>query len=224
MRILFLSIFACQEETEAVESSHEESPSQEENQTEEEEEIEDCELPDYSPSPFISEVVSISYGEGAGFGQEAFPNIVFGAPEGRGDNAGSLDVLSLGAGGEIIVSFDEMDIVNEEGVDFIIFENPFIGWMELGIVSASQDGENWVEWSCNLESLDGCAGVFPVYSSSATCIDARDPTFAGGDGFDLADIDLEWASYIKIVDADVSGLGGFDLDSIAIVNGEVIED
>jgi hypothetical protein len=169
-------------------------------------------------------VVSISYGEGAGFGQEAFPDIIFGAPEGRGEGAGSLDVLSLGAGGEIVISFDNIDIVDQEGVDFIVFENPFLGWVEIGIVSASQDGENWVEWPCSLESLESCAGVQPVFSNSSNCIDARDFALSGGDGFDLKDIGLDWAQFIKITDANVSGLGGFDLDSIAIVNGVSIED
>jgi hypothetical protein len=73
-----------------------------------------------------------------------------------------------------------------------------------------------------METLYGCAGVSPVYSHPSNCIDARDPALAGGDGFDLADIGLESARYIRIVDANTSGLGGFDLDSVAVVNGALI--
>lgn len=217
MRLFLLGLFACQEridseDTSAVVEFSEDTGSEVENE---------CTAPDYTPNPFASEVISISYGEGAGFGQDNYPDVIFGAPTGRGENAGTLDVLSLGAGGEIVLSFD-MEIVDGEGVDLLVFENPFIGWMEFGLVSASQDGETWVEWSCNMETFSGCAGVSPVYSHPDNCIDARDPAVAGGDGFDLANIGLESARYIRITDANTSGLGGFDLDAVAVVNGVLI--
>ena len=130
---------------------------------------------------------------------------------GMGENAGSLDVLSLGEGGEIIVSFAGLDIVNGDGADLIIFENPFIGWTEIAIVSASMDGESWTEWPCDLETQEGCAGVHPVLSHPDNCIDARDVELAGGDAFDLADIGMEQARFIRIQDAPVSGPGGLIL-------------
>ena len=178
---------------------------------------EECDL-DYTPDPFISDVVSYSPGEGAGFGQDQYPEIVTGPPTGMGENAGSLDVLSLGEGGQITVSFSGLDIVDGEGADLIVFENPFIGWTEIAIVSASMDGESWTEWPCDLETQEGCAGVNPVLSNPENCIDARDPELAGGDAFDLADIGMTQARFIRIQDAAVSGPGGFDLDAAVIIH------
>ena len=177
----------------------------------------ECEL-DYTPNPFISDVVSYSPGEGAGFGQDQYPNIVKGPPMGMGENAGSLDVLSLGEGGDIVVSFSGLDIIDGDGADLIVFENPFIGWTEIAIVSASMDGETWVEWPCDLETQEGCAGVNPVLSHPDNCIDARDVEVAGGDAFDLAEIGMSQARFIRIQDAAVSGPGGFDLDAAVIIH------
>ena len=172
----------------------------------------------YEPDPFIDYIVSYIEGDGAGFGQEEYPDIIFGAPLGGGPNSGSLDVLSLGTGGEIIVGFDDWIITDGIGPDLIVFENPFTGWVELGEVSASIDGETWHTWVCDRESWLGCAGITPVLSHPDNCIDARDPVLAGGDAFDLRDLDLDFARYIRI--RDVSGeVGGFDLDAISIVNG-----
>ena len=179
--------------------------------------VDECEL-DYIPDPFVSDVISYSPGEGAGFGQDQYPEIVQGPPMGMGENAGSLDVLSLGEGGEIIVSFSNLDIIDGDGPDLIVFENPFIGWTEIAIVSASMDGESWTEWPCNFETQEGCAGVQPVLSHPDNCIDARDVELAGGDSFDLADIGMTQARFIRIQDAAVSGPGGFDLDAVVIVH------
>ena len=70
----------------------------------------------YEPYPFIEEVVSYEPGEGAGFGQDQYPDIVYGPPLGAGENAGSLDVLSLGEGGTIVLSFRSIDIIDEENM------------------------------------------------------------------------------------------------------------
>ena len=173
---------------------------------------------EYSPYPFIDEVVSLDYGAGAGFGQENFPDIVFGPPLGKGEYAGSLDVLSIGEGGHIVFSFRDVDIIDEEGADLIIFENPFVGWTEPAIASASLDGVEWIDWPCDPETWAGCVGVQPVYSHPDNCIDARDPNLAGGDALDLFDIGMESARYIKITDAALSGLGGFDLDAAVVLH------
>ena len=183
---------------------------------------EDCEPVVYEPNPFAVEVLSYVPGEGAGFGQDSFPSIVLGPPMGGGDNSGSLDVLSLGQSGEITLRFD-LTIVDGEGPDLTVFENPFIGWAELGVVSVSEDGENWVSWPCEPENeVDGypnCAGFAPVYSHPDNCIDATDPAVSGGDHFDLADIGVQRASFVRIQDSGTNTDGGFDLDSVAIVNG-----
>ena len=43
---------------------------------------------------------------------------------------------------------------------------------------------------------------------------------AGGDAFDLADLGLESANFVRIVDSGANILGGFDLDAVVIVHGE----
>lgn len=176
-----------------------------------------CEAPVYEPYPFVSQVVSYEPGLGAGFGQDQFPEVIFGPPKGMGENAGGLDVLSLGQNGTIVVSFDT-PIQNGVGVDLIVFENAFTNWVEPAIVSASIDGETWHEWPCELDEgnsqYDGCAGVTAVLSHPDNCVDARDPELAGGDAFDLEVLGLNEAVYIRIQDAGVSGPGGFDLDAV----------
>ena len=84
----------------------------------------------------------------------------------------------------------------------------------------------WHTWSCAASDVQGgypgCAGVNPVESHPDNCIDARDPNVAGGDVFDLADLGLERARFVRIQDAAVSGPGGFDLDAVSVVNGEAL--
>ena len=173
---------------------------------------------EYDPYPFIAEVHSYEPGEGAGFGQDQYPDIVYGPPTGAGENAGSLDVLSLGENGSIVFSFLDIDIIDGEGPDIIIFENSFVGWVEPGIAEASMDGESWTAWPCDLETYEGCIGLEPVLSNPDNCIDAQDPTVAGGDALDLADIGLSQIRYVRIRDAGVSGPGGFDLDAAAAIH------
>ena len=66
------------------------------------------------------------------------------------------------------------------------------------------------------------AGVAPVYLTASDV--AADGTFdvdsAGGDGFDLADLGLERARWVRMTDrADLEGFQGvFDLDAVGIVN------
>ena len=184
---------------------------------------EECESVVYDSNPFASGIVSYSPGDEAGFGQDGLPDIVLGAPLGAGENSGSLDVLSLGQNGSIVLSFD-MEIMDGVGPDIIVFENVFIGWAETGFVSASLDGEVWHAWPCEPslapDPLSGCAGVSPSLSHPDNCIDATDPVVAGGDSFDLADIGLNSAKFIKIQDSGANTSGGFDLDAVSIVHGQ----
>ncbi len=167
--------------------------------------------------PFVDRVVEVNYGEGAGFGQENFPDIVLGGPEGAGDMQGSLDVLSLGDGGYIILEFTDNIVVNKEGPDFIIFENPFfIGgdpenvFAEVAFVEVSQDGEHFIRFPNDYrpneskpnspENWIGFAGVNPVYANSENGIDPKNPDLAGGDAFDLSLVKLDWIKFIKIID------------------------
>ena len=76
------------------------------------------------PTPFAGRVVSFTPGEFAGFGQEGLPHIVLGPPHGAGAGMGSLDVLSLGRGGDIVLELGLL-LVDGPGVDLLVFENPF---------------------------------------------------------------------------------------------------
>ncbi len=132
----------------------------------------------------------------------------------------------------------------------LVLERPFA---DPGVVSVSQDGTTWYEFPCLLE-LDlaqgvvypGCAGVYPVLSDAddpatphasipteGTILDLigvpsvplPDPGGAGGDSFDLADVGLSWARYVRVTDPDFltgdpfgSTTAGFDMDGAAAVN------
>ncbi len=154
---------------------------------------------------------------------------MLGSPEGGGEQGG-LDVLSLGRDGTIVLRFDDIGLVDGEGADLLVFENPFPGWYEAGIVSASEDGETWATWPCDplTEGYPGCAGVGLVYATSDNGVDATDPETAGGDAFDLAELGLARARFVRVQDAGQSTYdgvaGGFDLDAVAVVNGETLND
>lgn len=127
---------------------------------------------------------------------------------------------------------------------------------EAGAVSVSQDGVAWYAFPC-ADTVDdhpyypGCAGVYPVLADGET--DLRHPSVpteappitgfldrtktqvgvpdgSGGDSFDLADVGLGWARYVRIVAADhvVGPVGpdnaGFDLDAVAAVNARPATD
>jgi hypothetical protein len=168
-------------------------------------------------------------GPGAGFGQDRFPEIVFGPPHGAGKKAGSTDVLSLGTDGEIALGFGAGAIDDGEGDDFIVFENAFYAggnpaypFQELGEVSVSTDGETWTAFPCTRSPWIGCAGRHPVESNPKNGISAFDPAVAGGDAFDLAAIGVTSARFVRIQDRHgtrgADGTTGFDLDAIAVVH------
>lgn len=175
------------------------------------------------PEPFADVVVSFTPGAGAGYGQEDLPDVVLGPPFAV-PGGGSLDVLSLGDGGEIVLEFNDIGLIDGPGVDLLVFENPFPGWTETGVVAASEDGVAWQEWPCDTESQAGCAGVQSVNSNPGNGIDPTDPALAGGDGFDLAALGLARARFVRVRDSGANSYegssGGFDLDAVAVVNGE----
>jgi hypothetical protein len=68
-----------------------------------------------------------------------------------------------------------------------------------------------------------------VLSSPVNGVDPTDPTVSGGDSFDLADVGLDWAAYVRITDPGAAipdpgnmippgNNAGFDLDAIAAVH------
>jgi hypothetical protein len=203
-----------------------------------------------SASRFVTSVVSFTPTDCAGFGAGSLPGIVEGPPVGGGSEHGSTDVVSLGSGGSIVVSFAPNAIVDGPGQDFIVFENPFfIGgnsndvYAEPGEVSVSDDGTTWQTFPCNptinLSATDGtgteppygaCGGWQVVYSAPGNGISPFDPATAGGGAYDLADLGVTHARYVRIVDRTVENCpeagpdkpttNGFDLDAVAIVNAE----
>ena len=63
----------------------------------------------------------------------------------------------------------------------------------------------------------------PTEKYDARAVVPLDPAVTGGDGFDLAEVGLERARFVRIRDA--SGMGappttGFDLDAVGIVSAE----
>lgn len=185
--------------------------------------------------PFIDTVVEVSYGNYAGYGQDQFPDVIFGPPEGTGAMGGSNDVLSLGDGGSITVAFSDGLVLDGAGPDFTIFENPFyVGgdpldvFAEVAIVEVSQDGSNFVKFPCDYDPSGepinnpthwhGFSGVNPVYSNSTNGLDPTDPEVSGGDQFDLATVGLSWIQYIRITDTNEDDLAMHDDD------GDVIYD
>lgn len=172
------------------------------------------------PDPFADAVVRFEAGAGAGFGADALPEVVLGPPRGAGEDAGGLDVLSLGDGGVIELALEE-PLVDGPGVDLLVFENAFVGFTERGAVAVSADAEAWSEWPCAADGA-GCAGMSPVLSHPDNGIDPTDPALAGGDGFDLAALGLSEAWFVRVRDAggnpDLGPTAGFDLDAIAAVH------
>jgi hypothetical protein len=189
------------------------------------------------------------------------PGIVLGPPGNATPTSGSLTVLSLGHGGSILLAFDDNEIVDGPGPDFIVFENPFFctavpltsadpwsAFAEPGIVEASADGVTFVRFpydpgalsqvisSCSDNTLEralhGLAGLTPSFTGNWTVPD--DPlvfdTSApggvsghGGDAFDLHDVGLASARYIRIIDPNLpigvpGSSEGFDLDAIVALH------
>ena len=182
-----------------------------------------------SDLPFAQAVVRFTPGAGAGFGQDDLPDIVLGPPTGGDSGVGSVRVLSLGQGGEIVLDLGAFQ--DGPGTDLVVFENPFyIGgdptkpFAELGEISVSIDGETWLAFPCDTLGIGqgrwpGCAGWTPTRAFDPA-ERPLDPELTGGDRFDLADLGLPAARYVRIRDLSTSGeppTAGFDLDGVAVV-------
>jgi hypothetical protein len=183
-------------------------------------------------SRFATTVESFVAGPGPTFGQAELPDVVLGPPKGAGARNGSFDVVTLGNGGAMTLGFAPSSIVDRPGPDFIVFENPFYvngdpaqPYAELARVEVSEDGEHFEAFRCEASEApyESCAGFHPVYANpDQNAIDPADPAVAGGEAFDLADLGVSRARYVRITDrVDLSGANGtFDLDAVAIVNAE----
>lgn len=185
-------------------------------------------------SVYASSVESFTPGGGAGYNQDKMPSIVLGPPQGKGTNSGSLDVVSLGAAGEIVLAFGDLGIVDGPGPDLVVFENAFwpngeasAVFAELGEVSVSEDGETWQTFPCDSAGdgdghYPGCAGVTPTLIYDAELLTPIEPALSGGDAFDLADLGLKRARFVKIRDLETLPPGGnssgFDLDAVGVIH------
>lgn len=181
--------------------------------------------------PWADRVTRFAPGPGAGYGQDLFPGVVLGPPSGGGESQGSLDVLSLGKAGVIELEFTDLLAVDGPGVDLLVFENGFTGFLETGAVAVSDDGATWHEFPC-AAALDagstGCAGVQPVFANPGQGVSGTDPAVAGGDGFDLAVVGLARARFVRVTDSGANRFyggpgGGFDLDALAVVNAQRLD-
>lgn len=180
-----------------------------------------------SSARFVTHVVSACLGPDQSFGQDKLPAIVEGPPRGGGCCSGSLDVVSLGNGGSITVAFEGNSILDGPGPDFLVFENAFYPggdttkpYAELATVEVSADGVTWSAFPCTAVAYPygTCAGWHPVFASPESGdIDPLDPDAAGGDPFDLAEVGLAEARFVRITDRpDLPSV--FDLDAVGIVN------
>lgn len=178
---------------------------------------------------FALGVDDYSFGTGQDVGQDRFPELILGAPRGGGQSAGSTShVVALGDGGFVTLSFGDGGIVDGPGADFIVFENPFLvggdpsnPYAELGQVSVSQDGEDWIAFPCTADEYPygTCAGWHPVLANAdENELDPTVPEEAGGDPFDLHEVGLEWARFVRIDDVTDPQELAFDLDAVSVVH------
>lgn len=213
---------------------------------------------------FPDSVTTFTAGAGAGFGQSFFPGNVLGPPNGNSNpatpNFDEHDLLSLGNGGSIILHFTSSIVVDGPGYDIAVFENPVQpqdtptqSFSETAIVSVSDNGTSWTTFPFNFippgpsgslldkQNYIGFAGVNPVLSSPSNGISPFNPAVSGGDFFDLAQVGLSRARYVRITDTGTtgptqtvdpdgdivddpgkhfqfSGSVGFDLDAVAAIH------
>ncbi len=177
--------------------------------------------------PWADCIEAFEPGPEAVFGHDMLPEIVLGAPMPPAAG-GSLDVVSLGCGGQITLAFDAPGIVDGPGDDLVVYENPFAtgdtSFAEPARVLVSDDGEVWRAFGCTLTGAEdwppqGCAGITPVSTG--------DDGVSGGDAFDLADVGLARARFVRLVDVSIAYYGsdvwctgpsgGFDLDAVEAI-------
>jgi len=145
-------------------------------------------------------------GQGTGDAAKAVNGV-----RGGGRDAGGSDVFSVGfdldANGYLVIGIKDRSIKDGPGSDFAIFENVFsLGdggmFMDPAVVLLSRDGLTWVPYpfdytaddenaySKRPSDWDGFAGVTPVMLNEETNdVNPFDQAAAGGDHFDLANLD-----------------------------------
>ena len=170
------------------------------------------------------------------------PALALGAASGT-----SFDIVSLGEGGQITLTFDP-PIRNESGWDFAVFENAFNDYnLELAYVEVSSNGIDFVRFP-NVSLTPDPVSTYG--SVDATLINGLAGKYRQGYGtpFDLSNlsgqeevqsgkVDLSRITCVRIIDIvgdgtcldsqghaiydpyPTFGSGGFDLDAIGVSNG-----
>lgn len=192
-------------------------------------------------TPYADSVVAYNFGTNTNFGQDSayFPANILGFPDTAASSSAPSsvpeEICALGMGGEIILAFTDNVIINGEGSDFTVFENPFIVqagprkgevFAEPAKVAVSYDGINFYEFPFDTLTLEGCAGVTPVNGNE----DPLNPELSGGDSFDIGLFGLDSVKFVKITDVteiikndpehpffDFTA-NGFDLDAVVAVH------
>ncbi len=163
---------------------------------------------------FATRIVEFAPGDG----HEFFPDstLALGGPRGATVGSGSLDVVSLGVQGELVLGFAPGEALTDRpGEDLIVFENAILTsgthhFAELVRVGVSTNGVDYAffpTW-CGLTAppvqdpylpidvtqVSGFAGVTPVLadvggpSEPGNSVNPFDPAAAGGDAFDLTEL------------------------------------
>lgn len=164
------------------------------------------------------------------------------------DKSGVNGTISLGDGGEAILTFDA-PITDEPGWDFAVFENSFDGqFLELAFVEVSSDGINYFRFPATSEVQDTLqTDVFGNTDPTAINNLAGKYKVQYGTPFDLNELngifglDVNHVTHVKVIDVIGSidenfasidqyghkvndpyptdfNSGGFDLDAIGVIH------
>lgn len=179
----------------------------------------------------VDTVYAVQWGEDAGFGQEYFPQNIFGLPDSLArwtvPSSNPQQICALGLDGSIILGWKGFLLIDGPGPDFTVFENAFAYgngkiYVEPAVISVSSDGITFLQFPCDSITLQGCAGRTPTNGGK----NPFDPSESGGDSFDLSAIGVDSVRFIKIHDVcsiirnnrshpfwDPT-INGFDLDAV----------
>ena len=190
---------------------------------------------------WATEVTSIAYGAGVADVWKT-PEKALGAAQGT-----SLDVVSLGEGGQIILSFAEA-IRDGAGADFAVFENGYNDlFLELAFVEVSSNGIEFARFPNASLTPDSVEGFDPLGVDPTNVVGLAGKYRQGfGTPFDLGDlgrkangVDLQNVRYVRLVDIVGDGTArdsdgriiydpyptvvstGFDLDAVGVLNEAV---
>ncbi len=162
------------------------------------------------------------------------PGMVLGPPGDATPTTGSLAVMSLGHGGQIVLAFDDNEIVDGPGPDFIVFENPFFcttvplssndPWSvfaEPGIVEASEDGVDFRKFPYDAAALSQVVSICSdkTLLAQLTGLMGITPSFTGN--YTIPDDPIV---FDPAAPGGISGHGGdaFDLATVGLTSARYI--